>query len=106
MIWRLSCVENSELILIDVRTEAERQEKGLIEFENQVAIPLEELIALKAEWPADQDATIVVYCGSGHRSTIAMTMLWSYGYSDVRSMKGGFAEWLNAELPVAELAAN
>jgi len=60
------------------------------------------LIANQADWPADKDATIVTYCGSGHRSTMAMTMLWSYGYTDVRSMKGGFAAWTEAGYPVAE----
>jgi hypothetical protein len=36
-----------------------------------------------------QDTEIVIYCGTGHRSTIAMTIMWSYGYTNVRSMKGG-----------------
>lgn len=97
--------ENEDLILIDVRQPSEREEKGVIEFENQVAVPLEEFIANKGEWPTDTDATIVAYCGSGHRSTMAMSMLWAYGYTNVRSMKGGFAAWVEAGYPVAELAA-
>ena len=55
-------------------------------------------------WPA-KDAHIVIYCGSGHRSTMAMTMLWSNGYSNVSSLKGGFKGWAEAEYPVAEYAA-
>ena len=93
--------ENPELILIDLRTAAERLEKGIINSENQLAIPLEEFIAQKADWPADKDATIITYCGSGHRSTMAMTILWSYGFDDVRSLKGGFGAWSEAALPVA-----
>jgi rhodanese-related sulfurtransferase len=53
------------------------------------------------EWPADSAAPIVVYCGSGHRSTIAMTILWSYGYTDVRSLRGGMGAWVSAGYPVA-----
>ncbi|UCC50965.1 MAG: rhodanese-like domain-containing protein, partial [Anaerolineaceae bacterium] len=68
-------------------------------------IPLEEFIAQKDLWPQDLDAPIVVYCGSGHRSTIAMAILWSYGYTDVRSLKGGFGGWAEAGYPVAEFAA-
>jgi rhodanese-related sulfurtransferase len=34
-----------------------------------------------------------------------MTILWSYGYTDVRSMKGGFAAWAEAGYPVAEAQA-
>ena len=44
----------------------------------------------------------VVYCGSGHRSTIAMPILWSYGYTDVLSMRGGVAEWVKAGYPVGD----
>ena len=29
----------------------------------------------------------------------------SYGYSDVRSLKGGFGDWVDAGYPVAELVA-
>jgi rhodanese-related sulfurtransferase len=48
---------------------------------------------------------VVVYCGSGHRSTIAMSILWAYGYSDVHSLKGGFGAWVEAGYPVVELEA-
>ncbi len=92
--------ENPDMILIDVRRDDELQENGAIE--GALHIPLESFIERKAEWPA-KDAKIVVYCGSGHRSTIAMTMLWSYGYTDVRSLKGGFGAWVEAGYPVAEV---
>ncbi|MBP6805088.1 MAG: hypothetical protein KA362_13340, partial [Chloroflexi bacterium] len=89
-------VENPDLILIDVRTPAEVEEKGYIDAPNVTFIPLEQFIADKDQWPADLDAPIVTYCGSGHRSTIAMTMLWANGYTNVRSMKGGYAAWTDA----------
>lgn len=89
-------VENPDLIVIDVRTPTEVAENGVIEATNFLSIPLEQFIELKATWPADLDAPIVVYCGSGHRSTLAMTILWSYGYTDVLSLKGGFAAWVDA----------
>ena len=97
--------ENPALILIDVRTEAEIAEKGVIESANRVVIPLEDFVSRKAEWPADKAAKIVSYCGTGHRCTIAMTILWSYGYTDVRSLKGGLGAWVEAGYPVVELAA-
>jgi len=98
-------VENPDLIVIDVRTDEEVAENGVIEAENYLHIPLEDFIAQKAEWPADKSAPIVIYCGSGHRSTMAMTILWSYGYEDVRSLKGGFGGWVEAGYPVIELEA-
>jgi rhodanese-related sulfurtransferase len=98
-------VENADIILIDVRTAEERAENGVIDYENQLAIPLEDFIAMKSDWPAELDAEIVVYCGSGHRSTMAMTILWSYGIENTRSMKGGFAEYIEAGYPIAEAVA-
>jgi rhodanese-related sulfurtransferase len=97
-------VENPDLFLIDSRRLEEVEEKGVIEAANFAHIPLEDFVANQAMWPADKDATVVVYCGSGHRSTIAMTILWSYGYTDVRSLKGGFGGWVEAEYPVVEFA--
>lgn len=63
---------------------------------------LEDFVAQRSEWPADKDAPLAIYCGSGHRSTMAMTMLWSYGTSDVRSRKGGIGGWIESGYPVVE----
>lgn len=99
--------ENSDLILIDVRSAGELAEKGVIGVVDQqlLSIPLEDLVASKDLWPADKAAEIVVYCGSGHRSTMAMEMLLSYGYSNVTSLSGGFGAWAAAEYPVADYVA-
>jgi rhodanese-related sulfurtransferase len=77
---------NPDLILLDVRQTQEVQNTGAIE--GALHIPLEEFIARKDDWPSDKDAKIVVYSGYGFPSIIAMTILWSYGYSDVWSLIG------------------
>jgi rhodanese-related sulfurtransferase len=102
-----SLAENPDLILMDVRKVTEWEENGVIGVVDQelIAIPIEDLVASRDMWPADKDAEIVVYCGSGHRSTMAMEMLLSYGYSNVTSLSGGFGGWAAAEYPVAEYAA-
>jgi len=99
-------LDNPDLIVIDVRTDGELAENGVIDTGEieLIHIPLEELIAQMDLWPADKDAAIVIYCGSGHRSTIALTMLGAYGYSDLSSLKGGFGGWAEAGYPVAEFA--
>jgi len=103
----LALIESPELILIDVRRAEELTEKGVIAVEGQelLAIPMESFVADAAMWPADKDAEIVVYCGSGHRSTMAMTILLTEGYTNVTSLKGGFGGWAEAGLPVAEYVA-
>jgi rhodanese-related sulfurtransferase len=101
----LALLENPDLILIDVRTAAELETNGVIEAENWIHVPLETFVAMKDQWPADLDAPIAVYCGTGHRSTIGMTILWSYGYTDVLSLRGGLGSWVEAGYPVVEYAA-
>ena len=103
----VALVENPNLIVIDVRTPEEIAEKGIIALGGQelLTIPLESFIADKSMWPTDKDAEIVVYCGSGHRSTMAMTILLTEGYTNVTSLKGGFSGWVEASFPVVEYTA-
>jgi len=98
--------ENSDLVLIDVRKVSELEENGVVGVVDQelITIPVEEFIDSRAMWPADKDAEIVIYCGSGWRSTMAMEMMLSYGYSNVTSLSGGFGGWVDAGYPVAEYA--
>jgi rhodanese-related sulfurtransferase len=95
--------QNPGLILFDARTQAEIDLKGRIEGENTLTIPIEEIVARRNEWPADRDAPIVVYSGSGHRGSMVMTILRTYGYSEVRSLWGGLGAWVEAGYPAAGL---
>ncbi len=96
--------ENPDLIVIDVRTQGEVDEKGAVDAPNLIHIPLEEFNERRAEW-LDNDATVVIYCGSGHRSTMAMAIMWTYGYENASSLEGGFGGWAEAGYSVAELEA-
>ncbi|GAG57693.1 unnamed protein product, partial [marine sediment metagenome] len=100
-------VENPDMQLIDVRRVEELQENGVIDSGEvvQTHIPLEDFITMKDKWPADVETDVTVYCGSGHRSTMAMTMLWTYLYNNALSLKGGFGNWLREGYPVLEYAA-
>ncbi|MBC8506029.1 MAG: hypothetical protein ISR58_16440 [Anaerolineales bacterium] len=100
-------VETPDMFVLDVRRAEELEEKGVVDVGEAAFahIPLEELIAQIANWPAEKEAKVVIYCGSGHRSTMALEILWSYGYTDVSSLKGGFGGWVEAEYPLAEYVA-
>ena len=93
--------EIPDLILIDVRSEDDVIENGGIE--NALHIPLESLIQMKERWPASKEAKILVYSDDGYHSTIAMTILWTYGYVGIASLKGGFNAWVEAGYPVAQI---
>jgi molybdopterin/thiamine biosynthesis adenylyltransferase/rhodanese-related sulfurtransferase len=47
----------------------------------------------------DREAPVVVYCASGTRSVLAARSLAELGYTNVRSLAGGFTGWKRAGLP-------
>lgn len=84
-------------VLVDVRETAEWEE-GYIE--GAISSPLRGLIGNMDALPADLDTPIVIYCKSGHRGAIGMTVLQMAGYTNVRNMVGAYMAWLNAGYPV------
>ncbi|MCD4686551.1 MAG: rhodanese-like domain-containing protein [Anaerolineae bacterium] len=86
------------LVVVDVRQPEEyTAEAGHLP--GAFNIPLREL-AQNLDALPDPHAEIVVYCGSGWRSVYAMTALQVAGYTNVRSMKGGFRAWTAEEFAV------
>ena len=43
---------------------------------------------------------LVLYCGGGYRSAMAADNLQQMGYSNVKSMDGGFRAWKEAGFPI------
>jgi rhodanese-related sulfurtransferase len=84
--------------LIDVREQSEWNEghapgaiflsKGIIERDIEDRI-------------FDQNATILCYCGGGFRSALAADNLQKMGYTNVKSVSGGYKAWVAAGLPVS-----
>ncbi len=82
--------------LVDVRDAREvaqgspenafRMDRSFLEFRVEDAIP-------------DLDRTVLVTCASGGRSLFAADELRRMGYSDVRSVAGGFNQWKDEGLP-------
>jgi molybdopterin/thiamine biosynthesis adenylyltransferase/rhodanese-related sulfurtransferase len=59
-----------------------------------------ELTARVGEVAPDTAATLLLICASGIRSAQAAAQLTALGYTDVRSVAGGFARWRREGLPV------
>ena len=82
--------------LVDVRepqeiaqgspNDAQRIDRSFFEFRIEEAVP-------------DFDGTVLVTCASGGRSLFAADELKRMGYSDVRSVAGGFYRWKQEGLP-------
>ncbi len=84
-------------LLIDVREDADWQEsrapdarhlsRGIVELEIEEIAP-----AL--------DVPIICHCGGGSRSALVADSLQKMGYTNVKSLAGGFKAWKAAGLPV------
>lgn len=90
--------DGGELVLVDVRTVEEVAASG--QLEGAVNIPLEKLLELRDQWPS-QDSNIVAYSAEGYRGNVAMSIMRSFGYRNVRNLNGGLAAWQEAGYPVA-----
>ena len=67
-----------------------------------VSIPYDQIVQSLSQLPADKNARIVLYCRSGHMSTIAAEELVKLGYTDIWSLKGGMQAWEAAGLPIQD----
>ncbi len=81
----------SDMVLIDVRENDEFRAghlpgargigRGILEYHIADEVP-------------DTDAEIVLYCRGGNRSALAADALQTMGYTNVRSLRGGWREWI------------
>lgn len=86
-------------LVIDVREDHEWNEgratgavhlgKGIIERDIEKLAP-------------DPQAEIVLYCGGGFRSALSADALQKMGYTNVKSMAGGWKAWVKAGLPTTK----
>jgi rhodanese-related sulfurtransferase len=93
---RKMLARGDRFVLIDVREEREFENgrlpgavhlsKGLIERDIEA-------------WLPDHNTPIVLYCGGGYRSALSADNIQKMGYTDVKSMDGGWRAWTEAGLP-------
>jgi rhodanese-related sulfurtransferase len=50
-------------------------------------------------WLEDRARKLILYCGGGHRSALAVQTLQQMGFEHVRSMRGGWTGWTERGLP-------
>jgi len=81
--------ENSEIILLDVRTPSEYESEHI---EGAVLLPLDQINEKASEVIPDKEEIYYVYCRSGNRSATAAQLLVDMGYENVYDL-GGIIDW-------------
>lgn len=81
---------NANIILLDVRSKKEYDEKHI---PNSILIPLKNLDDEIESRIKDKDSEIIVYCRSGRRSKSACKKLANLGYKNVYNLDGGIKKW-------------
>jgi rhodanese-related sulfurtransferase len=101
----LAAVTDAGAILIDIRSEAQREADGIVP--RARFVPRNVL-----EWRMDPDcpyrdpavarldARVVLMCNEGHQSSLAAATLQDMGFADATDVAGGFQAWRRAGLPV------
>jgi len=74
--------------VVDVRTPGEYQ---LGRIAGAINVPLDQLEAQAASW--DRNATYVVYCATGSRSTSAVEIMKGLGFTSIRHLAAGVVSW-------------
>jgi len=81
--------EGKPYTLVDVRT---ADEYKMIRIKGAVLIPVNEIASRAEKELPDKNATILVYCRSGARSSAAAKTLAGMGYTNIYDM-GGIVSW-------------
>ncbi len=92
-------MENAKPFVLDVRETAEMA-KGKIA--GSTNIPIRDLTKMIAKLPESKTAPILTYCQVGYRGGMSVTILRMWGYTNVRTIKGGLDAWEKAGLPVVD----
>lgn len=81
---------NTNHLLIDVR---EQDEYDAGHIDGSILIPKATITNKIAEVAPDKGQLIVLHCAAGRRSDLCADALLGMGYTNVKSLTGGFTAW-------------
>jgi len=83
-------LDTNEYVLIDVRTQAEHDQKKIAESE---VIDVYEPDFMEKMTSLDKDKKYLIYCLSGARSGQVLGIMSQMGFKEVYDLSGGIADW-------------
>ena len=89
--WQSELAEDTNAIVLDVRTE-EEVEEGIIPEAIHIDIYQGQGFVDQLE-TLDKNKTFYVYCRSGGRSAQACAIMNQLGFAHTKNLLGGFSEW-------------
>ena len=97
-------------VLVDIRSEAQRAEQGLVPGSlhverNVLEWRFDPRSAAKLPQATGYDVQVIVMCVEGYTSSLAAAALQDLGLASATDLAGGFRAWEQAGLPVVSAAA-
>ena len=89
--------KGADVILLDVRTLPEYQKEHI---KNSIHLPIDEISDTVASVVPENNKKIYVYCLSGSRSDMAVSIMQTLGYKNLFSMTHGLLEWRAKKYPL------
>ncbi len=88
-------MENKDFTLVNVHIPFEGNLPN-----TDLSIPYDTIGQNISQFPGDKSSKIILYCRSGHMSTIAAQELVKLGYTNIWNLDGGMAAWEQAGQPI------
>ncbi len=92
-------IETHKTIVLDVRT---LREYKMGHLKNSVLIPIQDLQKRIGELSGHKSDTILIYCATGNRSTVASKILIDAGFTEILNLRRGIVDWVKNHYSVEQ----
>ena len=90
-------INRQDALVLDVREASAYASSHIL---NARSIPLKQLDGRATELAKFKEKPVIVHCENGQTAGAALAVLKKHGFNNVFNLRGGFAAWKQAGLPV------
>lgn len=92
-------INQEDGVVVDIRSEKEFKEGHIT---SAINVPYPDLASRMSELDKHKEVPVILVCKMGQHSGAASKTLRDSGFSNVKRLNGGMAEWGNANMPVVK----